>query len=72
MDGLIKGTQSGTDATYFHRKCSVDEQSALCVSAAESVLDLTAAASTETAHYLMFNRMVTAPVRVIQSVKGEV
>lgn len=72
MDGLIKGPQSGTNATYFRRKCSVDEQSALCMSIAESVLNLTAIASTETAHYLMFNRMVTAPVRVIQSVKGRV
>ncbi len=46
MDGLIKATRSGSNAVYFHRKCSVDEQSVLCLSQAESVLNLTAIAST--------------------------
>lgn len=45
MDGLIKATRSGSNAMYFHRKCSVDEQSVECLSLAESVLNLTAIAS---------------------------
>lgn len=46
MDGLIKATRSGSNAMYFPRKCSVDEQSVVCMSRAESVLNLTAIAST--------------------------
>lgn len=46
MDGLIKATRSGSNAMYFHRKCSVDEQSVECLSLAESVLNLTAIART--------------------------
>lgn len=45
MDGLIKATRSGSNAMYFRRKCSVDEQSVECLSLAESVLNLTAIAS---------------------------
>lgn len=73
MDGLIKATRSESNAMYFHRKCSVDEQNWVCMSLAESVLNLSATASTiltETAHYLMFNRMVMVTVPVIQSLKG--
>lgn len=46
MDGLIKATRSGSNAMYFHRECGVDEQSVVCMSLAESVLNLTAIAST--------------------------
>lgn len=77
MDGLIKGTQSGTNAVYLRRKCSADEQSVPgpTTSIAASVLNLTAispALLSKTALFLMFNRMVTAPVQVIQSVEGKV
>lgn len=64
MDGLTKGTQSGTNAMFFYFpivKGRADEQSAVCVFITERALLLI-----ETAHYLMSNRMKTAPVKVIR------